>query len=37
MTLFAHAADDNKVFAAALAKHFPDGDDPATLDRLSEV
>ena len=34
MTLFAHVADDNEVFVDALARYFPDGEDPATLDRL---
>lgn len=34
MTLFAHAAPDNKIFTDAIAKYFPDGDDPLTLERL---
>lgn len=34
MTLFAHATPDNKIFADAIAKYFPEGDDPLTLERL---
>ncbi len=34
MTLFAHAAPDDQIFADAIAKYFPDGFDQATLDRL---
>jgi uncharacterized protein (DUF1810 family) len=34
MTLFAHAAPDDPIFADAIAKYFPDGFDQATLDRL---
>ncbi|MBV8738992.1 MAG: DUF1810 domain-containing protein [Alphaproteobacteria bacterium] len=34
MTLFAHATPDNKIFTDAIAKYFPEGDDPLTLERL---
>jgi uncharacterized protein (DUF1810 family) len=34
MTLFAHAAPDDKIFADAIKKYFPAGFDQATLDRL---
>ena len=34
MTLFAHAAPDDQIFADAIAKYFPNGFDQATLDRL---
>ena len=34
ITLFAHAIPDNKIFMDAIAKYFPEGDDPSTLERL---
>ena len=34
MTLFAHAADDDRVFADALRKYFGGEEDPLTLERL---
>ena len=34
MTLFAHAADDNRVFMDALRKYFRSEFDPQTIDRL---
>ena len=34
MTLFAHATPDNQIFTDAIAKYFPEGDDPLTLERL---
>lgn len=34
MTLFAHATSDNKIFTDAIAKYFPNGFDPLTLERL---
>jgi uncharacterized protein (DUF1810 family) len=34
MTLFAHAASDNKLFTDALQKYFTAGFDPLTLERL---
>ena len=34
MTLFAHATPDNKIFTDAIAKYFPEGGDPLTLERL---
>jgi len=34
MTLFAHATPDNQIFTNAIAKYFPEGDDPSTLERL---
>jgi uncharacterized protein (DUF1810 family) len=34
MTLFAHATPDNKIFTDAIAKYFPAGFDPLTLQRL---
>jgi uncharacterized protein (DUF1810 family) len=34
MTLFARAAPDDTIFAEAIAKYFPAGLDPQTLDRL---
>ena len=34
MTLFAHAAPDDRIFNDAIAKYFPGGFDQATLDRL---
>jgi uncharacterized protein (DUF1810 family) len=34
MTLFAHATPDNALFVGAIAKYFPDGADPLTLERL---
>jgi uncharacterized protein (DUF1810 family) len=37
MTLFARAAPDNQVFAAALQKYFKGEPDPATLLRLEAV
>jgi uncharacterized protein (DUF1810 family) len=37
MTLFAHAAPDNQVFADALQKYFSGEFDPATLARLPAI
>jgi uncharacterized protein (DUF1810 family) len=34
MTLFAHAAPDNKIFTDAIEKHFSNGFDPLTMERL---
>ena len=34
MTLFAHATPDNKSFADAIEKYFPNGFDPLTVERL---
>ncbi len=34
MTLFGRAAPGERLFSQALEKYFPDGPDPATLDRL---
>ena len=34
MTLFARAAPDDKIFAEAIDRHFPDGFDPLTIERL---
>ena len=34
MTLFAHATPDNQIFTDAIAKYFPEGDDPLTLKRM---
>lgn len=34
MTLFAHATSDNEIFTEAIAKYFPNGFDPLTLERL---
>jgi uncharacterized protein (DUF1810 family) len=34
MTLFAEATPDNALFVDAIAKYFPDGADPLTLERL---
>ena len=34
MTLFAHAASDNRIFLDALGKYFGGAEDPLTLQRL---
>ena len=34
MTLFAQVAADSRLFTDAIAKYFPGGADPATLERL---
>ena len=34
MTLFAHAAPDQTVFKAALARYFAGEEDPATLEPI---
>jgi uncharacterized protein (DUF1810 family) len=37
MTLFAHAASDNRVFTEALQKYYGAGYDDATLERLDRI
>jgi uncharacterized protein (DUF1810 family) len=34
MSLFAKATPDNRLFTRAIAKYFPEGDDPLTLERM---
>jgi uncharacterized protein (DUF1810 family) len=34
MSLFAKAIPDNRLFTRAIAKYFPEGDDPLTLERM---
>ena len=37
MTLFAHATDDNADFRGVLDKFYGGGEDPATVERLSQA